>query len=69
MVDTHNTKKLYTQLDIACKELKKAKNSDERVALVNYIGNLNAAIATMEDEKIIFDKGRIYGSHKNQKSF
>lgn len=69
MVDTHNTKKLYTQLDIACKELKKAKNSDERVALVNYIGNLNAAIATMEDEKIIFDKGRIYGSHKNQKKF
>ena len=42
-----DSKTLYRKLDLARRLMRNAKNSDERLALVNYIGNLYHSISIL----------------------
>ena len=65
MVNT-STKQLFDQLNEAEKTIKsKNINSDERLALANYIGNLYRALICMGQGDIEFDKNISFGGKKN----
>lgn len=67
MVNT-STRQLYDQLNDAEKSIRsKNINSDERLALANYIGNLYRAIICMGDSDIVFEKNKSLGGEKNYK--
>lgn len=65
MVNT-SAKQLFDQLDEAEKNIKSKKiNSDERLALANYIGNLYRAIICLGCGDLEFDKNVSFGGKKN----
>lgn len=69
MIYTTNTKKLYEEVTRAYNQLKNAKNSEERLALANYIGNLYVEISLVENEKVYATRKTIFGSHRNYHKF
>ena len=62
------TKGLHQKLRIANNALKKAKTSDERLALINYIGNLYCSLVCLGEGNIEFDKSKV-GGRKNYQKF
>ena len=64
-----DTRKLFEEVTRGYNQLKNAKNSQERVALANYIGNLYVNIASVQDEDVFVSKKTIFGSNKNYKKF
>lgn len=64
-----DTRKLFEEVTKGYNQLKNAKNSQERVALANYIGNLYVNIASVQDEDVFVSKKTIFGSNKNYKKF
>lgn len=69
MVANVDTRKLKEKLDISFKQLKEAKNSDEKIVLANYIGNLSESISLVDDTKFELKKKRIFGSNRNHRKF
>ena len=67
MVNT-STRQLFDQINDAEKSIKKKNiNSDERLALATYIGNLYRALICMGIGDIEFDKNKCFGGEKNYK--
>ena len=64
-----DTKKLYEEVTRGYNQLKSAKNSEERMALANYIGNLYIAISSVQDSDVFIKEKTIFGSHKNYQKF
>lgn len=55
---------LPKQFEEAQKQLKEAKNKDEKLALANYIGNLYVAQVCMGNGDLELDKKKIFGGKK-----
>ena len=65
-----DTKKLYEEVNKGYVSLKNAKNTEEKLALANYIGNLYRSISAVQDEELEIKEKTVFGSHKNfQKIF
>ena len=64
-----DTKKLYEEVTRGYNQLKSAKNSEERMALANYIGNLYRDISAVEDSCVHIKEKTIFGSRKNHQKF
>ena len=64
-----DTKKLFEEVTKSYSQLKNAKNSEERMALANYIGNLYMAISSVQDSEVFIKEKTIFGSHKNYQKF
>lgn len=64
-----DSKTLYRKLDLARRLMRNAKNSDERLALVNYIGNLYHSIYCLGEKNLTFDHDKSFGGKKNYKKF
>ena len=66
MISTE-TKGLYQKLRIAHNSLRKVHTSDERLALINYIGNLYCSLICLGEGNVEFDKSKIGGKKNYQK--
>lgn len=60
---------LVERLEIATKQLKKAKSKEERAALGNYIFNIYEAIGVIAHIPIYTTEKNVFGSHKNYRKF
>ena len=64
-----DTKKLFNEVTRSYNQLKSAKNSEEKMALANYIGNLYVDIASVQEDDVYISKKTIFGSRKNYQKF
>ena len=69
MVNT-STGQLFEQLSDAEKSIRsKNNNSDQKLALANYIGNLYCALICLGRSDISFNKNKVFGGKKNYSKF
>lgn len=64
-----DTRNLFQEVSRGYSQLKEAKNSEERVALANYIGNLYTEIAAVQDQDVFISRKTVFGSHRNYHKF
>lgn len=64
-----DTKDLYSEVTRGYNQLKSAKNSEERMALANYLGNLYVDISAVENSNVHVKEKTIFGSRKNHQKF
>ena len=67
MVVTDNIRYLYNRVEVASKLYDKAKNKDERMALLNYMNNLYESIGAVSNYPVDFEKRKLFKDHKNRK--
>ena len=67
MVVTDNIRYLYNRVEVASKLYDKAKNKDERMALLNYMNNLYESIGAVSNYPVDFEKRKLFKDHNNRK--
>lgn len=67
MVATDNIRYLYNRIEVASKLYVKAKNKDEKMALLNYISNIYESIYAVSNYPVNYDDRKIFKDHKNRK--
>ena len=66
MVVTDNIRYLYNRVEVASKLYDKAKNKDERMALLNYMNNLYESIGAVSNYPVDFEKRKLFKDHNNR---